>query len=66
MFLDRETYWIDTCQSDSNLLASCGQNKALMIFDKREAKIVKAFEDVHSGQIFQNFFNFILINLKII
>ncbi len=42
------TYWIDVCQSNGNLLASGGQDKAIKIFDKREPKIVKTFEAVHS------------------
>ncbi len=47
--LDR-TNWIDICQSNGNLLASGGQDKAIKIFDKRESKIVETFDDIHSGK----------------
>ena len=32
-----------------NLLASCGNAKDIKIFDKRESKIIKTFDGVHSG-----------------
>jgi hypothetical protein len=44
------TYWIDVCQSNANLLASGGNEKAIKIFDKRESKIIKTFEYVYLGK----------------
>ncbi len=49
-----DTYWIDVCQSNANLLASCGTDRIIRIFDKRESKIVKTFEDIHSGKEFNS------------
>ncbi len=46
------TYSIDVFQSNGNLLASGGSDKAIKIFDKRESKIVKTFEGIHSGKEF--------------
>ena len=45
------TYWIDVCPTDSKLLASCGDDGRIMIFDKRESKIVKTIGDIHSSKI---------------
>ena len=45
-----ETYWIDVCPNDGNLLASGGIERSLKIFDKRESKITKNFEGVHDGK----------------
>jgi WD40 repeat protein len=42
--------WIDVCQSNGNLLVSGGWDKIIKIFDKRESKIVKTFEGVHSSK----------------
>ncbi len=50
------TFWIDVCQSDANLMASGGYDKAIKIFDKRESKIVKTFEGIHSGKKFHSIF----------
>ncbi len=44
------TYWIDVSQINANLLVSGGSDKAIKIFDKRESKIVKTFEGIHSGK----------------
>ncbi len=52
-------YWIDVCQSNGNLLTSGGQDKNVKIFDKRESKIVKTFEGVHSGKELHSIFVFI-------
>ncbi len=49
LFIDR-TFWIDVCQSNGNLLASGGVDRAIKIFDKRESKIVKTFDSVHLGK----------------
>ena len=45
-----KTYWIDVCQNDGNLLVSSGWDKNIKIFDKRESKIIKTFDDVHSSK----------------
>ena len=46
------TYWIDICQRDGNMLATCGYDKYVRIFDKRESRIVRTFYDIHEGNIF--------------
>ena len=46
------TYWIDVCQSNGNLLASGGEDHNVKVFDKREVKIVRTFDDIHYGRIF--------------
>ncbi len=51
-FIIGTTFWIDVCQSYPNLLASGGEDGIIKIFDKRESKVVKAFEGVHSGKEF--------------
>ncbi len=48
------TYSIDVCQSNSNLLVSGGEEETIKIFDKRQSKIVKIFEDVHSSKDFHS------------
>ncbi len=50
------TVWIDVCQSNGNLLASGGTEQIIKIFDKRESKIVKTFEVVHSGKELHSIF----------
>ncbi len=49
-----QTYCIDVCQSDGNLLVLGGTDKNVKIFDKRQSDIVKTFEDVHSGKEFHS------------
>ena len=44
------TYWIDVCQIDSNLLASCGNKIKINVFDKRCSKIVRNFDDTGYGK----------------
>ena len=43
------TFWIDTCQGSENLLAAAGQESSIKIFDRRESKLVKTFENFHTG-----------------
>lgn len=44
------TIWIDVCQVDGNLLASCGQDEHVKVFDRRESRIVKIFQNIHTGK----------------
>ena len=44
------TYGIDVCPINGNLVAAGGDDKSLKIFDKREAKIVKTYDDLHSSK----------------
>jgi WD40 repeat protein len=50
------TYWIDVSQSNGNLLVSGGDDTIIKIFDKRESKIVKTFEGVHSRKELHSIF----------
>ena len=54
MLTCKGTTWIDVCQNDGNLLASCGYDKIINIFDKRVSKIIKTFRGffggLHSGK----------------
>ena len=43
------TFWIDICQNNGNLLAACGMDMEIKIFDKRESKIIKTFVGAHSS-----------------
>lgn len=45
-----KTCWIDTCPTNGNLLTMGGEEKKVKIFDRREAKIIKTFNKVHSGK----------------
>ena len=51
LFVGNPTCWIDVCPTDSNLLASGGVDKSINIFDKRESRIVKTIDDIHSRKI---------------
>ena len=54
------TYWIDVCQNDGNLLVSGGDDRIIKIFNKRESKIIKTFDEVHSSNdlaLFKQRFN---------
>ena len=44
-------HWIDVCPNNENLLAAGGTSESIKIFDKRESKIIKTYENTHSGQI---------------
>lgn len=48
-FLKGSTNYIDVCPNNGNLLASCGTDLNVKIFDKRELKIVKTFDTKFSG-----------------
>ena len=37
------TYWIDGCPTNGNLLAAGGGDQAVILFERRESKIVKSF-----------------------
>ena len=52
-FLLESICWIDVCQKNGNLLAlgDRGMNKNVMIYDKRESKIIRTFEDIHTSNI---------------
>ena len=42
-------YWIDVCPNNGNLLvSSCGYEN-MKIFDKRNSKIVRTFDRIHTG-----------------
>ena len=43
---------IDICPSNGNLLVSCGSERTVKIFDKRESKVVKSFRGIHDLKIF--------------
>ena len=51
------TRWIDVCPTDENLLATCGHDMDIKIYDRRESKIVRTFYDIHFGKICSNPFN---------
>ena len=41
---------IDVCPTNGNLLAAGGRcSKSVMIYDRRESKIVKTLGSIHSG-----------------
>lgn len=52
------TYSIDVRQSDYNLLASGGTDCKIKIYDRRESKIVRIFDGIHSGNIFISRYRF--------
>mgnify|MGYP000914691206 FL=1 len=49
------TRWIDVCPINGNLLAAAGTDGKVKIFDKRELKVVKVFDEVHKGKKFYTF-----------
>ena len=52
-----QTHWIDVCPTDTNLLASGGQDKQIKIYDRRTSKIVKKFDGMYTGEICLNDLN---------
>lgn len=50
LLCDEATYWIDTCERQSALLAACGCDRKIQIFDRREQKIAK----IISGNLFSS------------
>lgn len=50
-----DTMWIEW-KSCGNLLATCGSDREVRIYDRREGKIVKRFEKVHEGSLVECFF----------
>mgnify|MGYP006950864873 CR=1 FL=1 len=44
------TYWIDVSPTNENLLATCGRDLNLKIYDQRFAKIVQVFGTVSSSK----------------
>ena len=44
------TYWIDVGPTSPNLLAAGGEGKNISIYDKRNSKIARVFENVHTGR----------------
>lgn len=57
--------WIDVSQNNGNLLASSDYEKIIKIFDKRESKIVKTFEGIHSS-IFLLFAYLIMLTFNLL
>ena len=55
MFLLGFTICIDVCSNNGNLLVSGGRDQRVRIFDKRESKIVRIFDEMHKGDIFDVF-----------
>lgn len=43
------TYWIDVGQSNENLLVAGGTDFNVKIFDKRQSKVLRAYDDIHSS-----------------
>lgn len=45
-----QTFWIDVNPINGNLIATCGTDKNIKIYDRRESKIVKTFQESHTGK----------------
>ena len=60
-------YGFDVCPTDANLLTSGGYDKKIKIYDRRESKIIKTFEGIHSGNIWLiiNFAIYIILCIPI-
>ena len=46
-----QTYWVDVCPRDGNLLASGGTDNLIKVFDKRQSKIAKTIGDINSCNV---------------
>ena len=44
------TAGIDICQQDGNLLVTGGMDTNIKIYDRRESKFVRIFEEAHFGK----------------
>lgn len=43
-------YWIDLCPSDANLIAACGTERAIKIYDRRGPKKgIRSIKTGHTG-----------------
>ena len=43
-------FWIDVCGANGNLLAAGSEDGKALIYDRRESKIVKSFDEIHTGE----------------
>lgn len=44
------TFWIDVCKNNGKLLASGGTDADIKIYDRRENKIVRTFDNIHTSK----------------
>ena len=43
------TTWIDCCPTNENLLATCGSDKSVKIYDRRRSNVVRNLSKLHEG-----------------
>lgn len=43
-------YWVDY-RNDGNLIASCGMDKVVRVFDMRQGKNIKAMTGIHESKL---------------